>query len=458
MSFGNKILKYKDDILKDLNEILKIPSCAVNTEGENPFGEEAARALNWILNRAKEMGLDIINVDNYAGHAEYGEGEEIAGILTHVDVVPAGDGWSFEPFKLTEKDGKIFGRGVADDKGPAIVALYCLKVLKDENVKTKRKIRAIFGSGEEIGMDDMNRYFSEQPIPDLAFTPDSEYGICNREKGILQFTVFSKDLSDSFIKEFFSGNVINAVPDLAYAKVNCEETQYEKIKGLIDKKDDSYNLEATEEGVKISATGVASHAAWPEKGNNAAVKLIRFLKQSFTQIKFNNLFEFIDSMIGTEIYGESLGIATEDEHSGKLTLNVGKVRVNNNESSVQIDIRYPVTKNGEKIFEKICEEAKNYNLNVELLNHDKPLFVEEKSEIVTILKNSYKEILGKESNIYYTGGGTYARCLNDKGVAFGPVFEGEEARLHNCDENLDLDKFMLHAQICLEAAYNLCKD
>lgn len=458
MSFGSKILKYKDDILKDLNEILKIPSCAVNKGGENPFGEEAARALNWILNRAKEMGLDVLNVDNYAGHAEYGEGKELAGILTHVDVVPAGDGWSVEPFKLTEKDGKIFGRGVADDKGSAIIALYCLKVLRDENVKTKRRIRAIFGSGEEIGMDDMNKYFSEQPIPDLAFTPDSEYGICNREKGILQIEVTSKDVPDAFVKEFISGNVINAVPDLAYAKLNCDETQYEKIKCLIEKEDGIYNLETTNEGVKISVTGLASHAAWPEKGNNAAVKLIRFLKQNFNQIEFNNLFEFINSMIGIEIYGESLEIATEDQYSGKLTLNVGKVRVNNNENSVQIDIRYPVTKNGKEILEKICQKAKNYNLNVELLNHDKPLFVEENSEIVTILKKSYKEILSKECNVYYTGGGTYARCLNDKGVAFGPVFEGEEARLHNCDENLDLDKFMLHAQICLEAAYNLCKD
>ena len=177
MSFGEKILDYKEDILKDLDELLKIQSVSSKSQ------EDASEALKFILKRAEEMGLTTENVDDIAGHAEYGKGDEIAAVLSHVDVVPSGDGWSVEPFALTRKNGRLYGRGIADDKGPAIIALYCLKALKDSGVSFKRRLRTIFGASEEVGMADMDRYFSKQPLPNMGFTPDLEYGICNVEKG-----------------------------------------------------------------------------------------------------------------------------------------------------------------------------------------------------------------------------------------------------------------------------------
>ena len=153
MSFGEKILDYKEDILKDLDELLKIQSVSSKSQ------EDASEALKFILKRAEEMGLTTENVDDIAGHAEYGKGDEIAAVLSHVDVVPSGDGWSVEPFALTRKNGRLYGRGIADDKGPAIIALYCLKALKDSGVPFKRRLRTIFGASEEVGMADMDRYF-----------------------------------------------------------------------------------------------------------------------------------------------------------------------------------------------------------------------------------------------------------------------------------------------------------
>ena len=183
--FGRKILKYQDQIFRDLKTLVAIPSVADASAARRPFGERSAEALRWILNRARELGLDTVNVGDYAGHAEYGGGEAVAAVVTHVDVVPAGEGWTGDPYVLEKRGGRLYGRGTADDKGAAVVALYCLKALKDEKVKCVRKARAIFGAGEEIASDDLKQYFQREALPELAFTPDAEYGVCNREKGIL---------------------------------------------------------------------------------------------------------------------------------------------------------------------------------------------------------------------------------------------------------------------------------
>ena len=212
MSFGSKILDYREDILKDLAELITIPSVRSEAEEGMPFGKEPAKALNRILDMADHMGFVTKNIGNYAGHAEYGEGDEVAAVVAHVDIVPAGEGWDTDPFTLTRKGNLYFGRGAADDKGAAIVALYCLKVLKDEAIKPKRRLRVIFGAGEETGSNDLEMYLKSEQMPAMAFTPDSEYGICNREKGLLRLNILAKGNDSSVIRKFISGTVVNAVP------------------------------------------------------------------------------------------------------------------------------------------------------------------------------------------------------------------------------------------------------
>ena len=155
MLFGEKILDYWDDILKDLATVVAIPSVAKPQEGEHPFGDQCARALDTVVAMAEGYGLKAKNVGYHAAHAEYGEGEGNAVVMAHLDVVPAGEGWDTDPYTMVIDDNLAFGRGVSDNKGPAIVALHCLRALKDAGVKGNRKLRVIFGSAEEIGMDDM---------------------------------------------------------------------------------------------------------------------------------------------------------------------------------------------------------------------------------------------------------------------------------------------------------------
>ncbi len=457
MTMGNKILNYKEAILRDLERLVAVPSvCGPAKEGL-PFGEDSARALGLILRMAEEMGFKVRNVGNYAGHAEYGEGGETAAVLTHVDVVPAGGGWKTEPFCLTRKDNLYFGRGAADDKGAAIVALYCLKALKDEKITGKRRIRVIFGAGEEIGSNDMDRYFASEPMPAMAFTPDSDYGICNREKGILRLDIDSTKSSGT-VRSFSAGSVVNAVPELAEATLDCGEDRAAALRTAADscRTGGKFKIEKAQGGVKVTSFGKASHAMHPQDGINAAAQLIRLLSNVFPPEKLGGFFSFLDRYVGLETDGAALGVAQSDGPSGGLTLNLGLVRADPEKASAGFDIRYPVTKKGGDVFAVIRKKAEKAGLKAELRNDMGPLYIPESNPLIPMLRDSYKAVMGVPAELYATGGGTYARSIPGRAVAFGPFFPDEpDRRLHNSNESIDIGYFMKHAQICLEAMYRM---
>ncbi len=419
MSFGKNILTYQNDILHDIDELLQIRSVSANDK------KTASKALDWILKKAESMGFHTKNIHGIAGHVEFGQGPELAAVLAHVDVVPAGEGWSVEqPYALTEKNGRLYGRGIVDDKGPAVVALYCLKALKDHGIVPKRRIRLIFGAAEEIGMNDMETYFREEEMPDMAFTPDSEYGICHCEKGILQIEISSETNDSPVLKAFHAGTAINAVPFKAEALVG--ETP-------------------------VHAVGKAAHASTPQDGINAAAHLIHSIAADFGSDSLNNLCRFLHTAVGSETDGTSLGIACQDEASGTLTVNLGKVEIDARHSHAFLDIRYPVTADFTEILKTVGRKAAPYSLKVGVYNHEAPLSVEDDAPVIAVLQNAYKNITGQDAVLYSTGGGTYARTLKNNGVAFGPVFEGDESHIHDVDESIDKENFFTHAQICLEA-------
>ncbi len=455
MSFGQNILRYRESIIKDISELIKIKSYTAFDENSYEYSKESKEALKWMINKAQYMGFKTVNVEDIAGHAQYGTGNKISAVLTHVDVVPAGTGWNSDPFKLTKKNGKLFGRGIVDNKGSAVISLYCLKALKDLNIKGNNQVRSIFGAGEETGKSDMVKYFAQEPLPQIAFTPDSEYGICNREKGILHIKLSLKSYDGIILTNFNSGISINSVPDQAKALLNCTEQEDHQLQRLADAKKGMYKIEYTPDGIMVICSGKAAHAATPECGLNSASYLIRLLASNFGHKAIGSLCSFLDSAIGLEIYGSSMGIKRNDKYSGDLTVNLGKVNINSNKCIALIDVRYPVTDNGKEIFEIIKNNAKRSQISAELIGYQEPLFLKDDLPLITLLKNAYKNITGNEANLYCTGGGTYARSLNNRGVAFGPTFEGGISNIHDSNENVDEEKLMLHAQICLEAMYQM---
>lgn len=456
MGIEKNILRYQNDILSDLAKLVAIPSVCSEAEEGKPFGAESARALAEILRIADGMGFQTKNVGNYAGHAEYGEGGETAAVIAHVDVVPAGDGWETDPFRMTRKGNLVYGRGTADDKGAAVTALYCLKALKDAGVTGRRKLRVIFGGGEEIASNDLEMYFRSEPMPAMAFTPDSEYGICNREKGILRVALRAPGNPSAAVRSFTAGLVANAVPALAEAVVSAAGGAESRLRAAAKTVGGEFRIEAAGDVVNVASVGKASHAMQPQEGVNAASNLVALLGEALSPEEFGGFLGFLRSAIGTETDGASMGVKQSDEPSGPLTLNLGLVRLTEASAEAVLDLRYPVTGSGSDVFQTIRTRAERAGLTAALLLDNKPLYFPEDHPFIGLLQEAYRDVMGVPAEIYATGGGTYAREVPGRAVAFGPFFADEpDRRLHNSNENIDLDRFMEHAQICLAAMYRM---
>ena len=449
MKFGDNILKYRDEFFEDLGKLLSLES----VDGAKP--EECDRALEFILSRARDFGLEAERVTGQSGHVQLGSGGKLCGVLSHLDVVPAGNNWSVNPFALTEQNGRLYGRGIADDKGAALVNLYCLRALKDSGVEGKNTVRAIYGTSEETGMEDMEGYFKAQPLPDLAFTPDSEYGICYAEKGILHIEISTPCNEAKVLSQFHSGKAVNAVPDLAYVMLDSSSYDEQRLMRFADAGEGSFEFNYTIDGLMIISRGKAAHACEPEKGFNAAAALIDLITHAYDVEDIGALCLFIDYALNTETNGRSLGIKMSDAVSGSLTVNLGIVHIEGGTAKAEIDIRYPVTVNGDYVIRQFMTVAERSGINAKVTHHERPLYVEKDSELIRLLSEAYESVTGEKADIYSTGGGTYARKLGGRGVAFGPNFKGDEINMHNADESVDKENFIRHMQICLEAIYRL---
>lgn len=447
--FGDKILDYKEEFLKDLNTLTEFESIA----DEKP--EECRKALDFVLKRAKDFDLYGEAVTNKSAHIQLGSGGKLCGVLSHLDVVPAGNNWSVPPYALTQKDGRLYGRGVADDKGAALMVLYCLRALKENNVAGVNTLRAIYGTTEECGMEDMDGYFMKMPVPDISFTPDSEYGICYAEKGILQLKIRTIVNNATLLTQFHAGKAVNAVPDLAYAMLDSSSYDEQTLMRLADASDGNFEFNYTIDGLMIISRGKAAHACEPQKGYNAAAALVDLISNAYQTTEIGSICSFIDYAINKETNGRSLGIKMSDAVSGSLTVNLGSVHIEGDEAYATIDIRYPVTVKGDNVLKQFKKVARISDLSVDVLHHEKPLYVSKDSELVNVLSDAYESVMGEKPQLYSTGGGTYARKLGGKGVAFGPAFSDDDVRMHNADESINEENFFKHSQICLEAMYRM---
>ena len=449
MKFGNHILQYKEELLQDLNALMSLES--VNGVKD----DDCQKALEFMLKRARDFGLTGERITDNSAHITLGSGGKDCAVLAHLDVVPAGNNWTVNPFALTEREGRYLGRGIIDDKGAAMVALYCLRALKENGAEPCNRMRVIYGTAEETGMTDMDGYFKQQPLPDMAFTPDSDYGICRAEKGILHLEISTPTNEAKVLSQFHSGKAINAVPDIAYVMLDSSDYDEQTLMRLADAGEGSFEFNYTIDGLMIISRGRAAHACEPQKGQNAAMLLIDLITHAYDVEDVGALCSFIDYAINNETNGRSLGLKMSDSVSGDLTVNLGIVHIEDSSASARLDIRYPVTVNGEYVLRQFRTVAERSGLDVKVLNHVPPLYMEEDSDLIRLLSGAYEDVTGQPCELYSTGGGTYARKLGGRGVAFGPAFKGDPVNMHRADESVDAQNFWTHAQICLEAMYRL---
>jgi succinyl-diaminopimelate desuccinylase len=457
--------RYRDQIVSDLQELVRIPSVEGEAEPGKPFGAEPYRALELMLAKAESLGLATKNVDGYAGHAEHGSGEEIVGVLVHLDVVPAGDGWTKPPFDGLVEDGRLYGRGASDNKGPAVAALYCLRAVADVLPNPKRRIRVIFGTNEESGFGGVTHYFTKEPLPVYGFSPDARYPITNREKGIFDFT-FHKDRAGSpagVIRTIQGGDALNKVPGECRAILDASGLSSNGISRLQEKAADSVHARVSVERnghqVTVIAQGESAHGASPQSGVNAVAHLVDFLLRAQDVLADPLATELarLQQWMGFGTRGEGFGVGCSDEESGELTLNWAKLSVDDRNIEAGINVRYPVTRNGSEVLNVLRGRTKAAGYVAKVGNHLDPLFVPEDSGLIQVLKAVYESETGEEAELHSMGGGTYARSLKGNGVAFGAGFPGTDTRAHRPDEFIVLDQLLRHSRICARAMHDLAQ-
>ena len=416
-----------------------------------PFGAEARRALDTAMADCEKFGLKTEIFDGYVGHADLGEGStrDALAILAHLDVVPVGDGWARDPFGAQRIDGKIYGRGTSDDKGPAVAALYALRVVKEAGIPLRRKVRLILGCDEECGSADIAHYKKVTEMPRSGFSPDADYPVINIEKGG-SHVQFEGDLCDEGLQVLSMqvGERPNVIPGFASALVEGDEETAKKAEEAGKKLGFPVKATLGNGAVIIETTGVTGHAAFPSHGRNAIGQMLLVFKELGVQ---GALLEMADA-IGMTCNGENLGIAMRDDVSGELTGSLDIIRIENGHVEALMDVRYPVLFSAERMFELLRQRLKF--LTVSDAGTRPPHFVSDQTELVQELLEAYHEVTGGEKRTIAIGGGTYAQSL-EEGVAFGALFPGEEEMAHQANEYITEKSLFQNARIFARAIVRL---
>ena len=446
-----RLLQYREEMMETVCRWVAIPSVKGEAAPGAPFGAEARRALDTAMADCEKFGLKTQIFDGYAGHADLGEGptRDALAILAHLDVVPVGDGWSRDPFGGQRIDGKIYGRGTSDDKGPAVAALYAMRAVKEAGVPLTRKVRLILGCDEECGSSDMAYYKKVTEMPRSGFSPDADYPVINIEKGGSHVR-FTGDLAKEGLQVLSMqvGERTNVIPGFASALVEGDAALAKKAEEAGKKLGFPVKTTLGNGAVIIETTGLTGHAAFPTHGRNAIGQMLLIFKELGAQ---GALLELADS-VGMTCHGENLGIAMRDDVSGELTGSLDIIRIENGRLDAVMDVRYPVLFSPERMFQ-LLDQRLQY-LRAEDAGTRPPHFVSDKTELVQELLEAYHEVTGGEKRTIAIGGGTYAQSM-EEGVAFGALFPGETEMAHQADEFISEESLFQNARIFARAIVRL---
>ncbi len=483
---------HKHDMVEDIFTLCRINSEKMPYEEGMPYGRGAATALAAALSMAEKYGFAITNYDNYVGTADMNDKEKQLDILAHLDVVPAGEGWKeTEPFEPILKDGLLIGRGTADDKGPAVAALYAMRAVKELGIPLSKNVRLILGTDEECGSSDIEHYYGIEKEAPMTFSPDADFPVTNVEKGRLEahfHGTFEPSAALPRLVGVDTGIKANVVPGKAQATVEgFEMTVLEECAAKTEQETGvRFMFEASADGevssphvgsadgevspphfgsadgvdrsqVTITAIGEGAHAAFLEGGNNALTGLLTLFKYlPFAPCaQIDAVRGLVALMPHKDVTGIAMGIAMEDEISGPLTLAFSMLKVTDRELNGVFDSRCPVCGNKENVLYVVRDKMTSIGLTLENQDMKEPHHVDGDSHFVKTLLRVYEEYTGLEGKCQYTGGGTYVHDLKN-GVAFGATLPGTENRMHGADEFAVLEELVVSAKIFAQVIVDLC--
>ncbi len=419
-----------EGVVRDIAALVSHPSIADASKGVDgaPFGPEVRSALDCGLSIARRLGYEVSDDDGHIGIADIpGEREEHIATIAHVDVVPAGPGWGTDPFSMERREGWLLGRGVIDDKGPAVLSLYAGAFFLREGIAPRYTFRALLGCDEEVGMTDVKHYLAGHEQPLFLFTPDAEFPVCNAEKGCFGGTFKSAKIEDGIIRSWSGAEATNAIPSQSECIIAAPLSGLPAPQANADR----ITLEDTGEGcTRIFAQGIGGHASLPEGTINAIALVVGYLHEVMDAQ--SDLFDtaersYLDllSVVHDGTAGEGLGIAAESDAFGALTCNAGTIEVADGYILQTIDVRYPDSTTSDEMTMICGAHASRFGSEFIAGRAKEPFSVSADSPAVRALLNTYREVTGKPAEPFSMGGGTYARNFKSA-VSFGPEDNGLE--------------------------------
>ncbi|MFR5690075.1 MAG: Sapep family Mn(2+)-dependent dipeptidase [Lachnospiraceae bacterium] len=400
---------HREAMVEDIKRLVSIPSVSDPTEETKPFGKECRRAMDDALALAREHGFVTENHEYYVGcvSEKKVDPKNTIGFWNHLDVVPAGEGWERDPYEPFEKEGYLIGRGVGDNKGPAVGMIYLMQCMRELNIPLRHDFCLYLGTNEEKQMADMEYFASHYQAPALSVIADSGFPVCYGEKGILEGTFTSIESFSDKVQEVAGGQVSNMIPDRAWAIIKGTE---DEAKVLKDKAPEGITVSYEDEMMRVSAKGTSRHSAFPEGSTNAIFVLASFLKDVATEERDRRIFAFLaDACDG--YYGKTEGISYEDAVSGKTTCAGTVLKMKNKKAELTVNIRYSITADPDKMEAQLHHYASSFSAKWDTYQNSKPNYFPKEHPAVKVLTDYYNEATGLKTEAFVMGGGTYARKL-----------------------------------------------
>lgn len=455
---------HRTEFLADLARLVAVDSVKGKEEPGKPFGDGPACALELALCIAEKYGLYTENWENYLGIVQLAPGSaRRLDILAHLDVVPAcAETWTVTaPFTMKEVDGRVYGRGVMDDKGPALAAIYALRAIKELGLTCRHPVRVFLGCDEESGASELRYYFNRTQAADMTLSPDAGWPVINLEKGIMTGTIGMQTVAGEkqmYVLSVRGGKAANAVPGECEIRISgfCREELETKLAQAAKGTGAAFQLlGGTEEEFTVHISGVPAHAAMPEKGNNAVTAaLVLLAGLPLPEGEEKRLWTNLAALFPHgDFHGEALGVDVDNPLTGPLSLSLNMIRWGKDGLWAVFDSRLPIGFGPEQIaqLERRIQDCGFTFKHSEAMPH----YVPEDSPFIQSLLAAYEEFTDQKGFCCAIGGLTYCHNI-ENAVAFGMENGETDNHLHGNDEFADVAELLRGGKIYTSAILRLC--
>ncbi|NWD69722.1 dipeptidase [Pseudomonas gingeri] len=471
-------VKYGSAATETLRELVAIPTYHVDgvAQHENP---EFIKIADKLKGLAQAFNLNFRNIDNRVYEISLdGSGDEVVGIHAHADVVPVTpenwvlqDGTRLDPFKVTLIGDRMYGRGTEDDKNGIVVALYAMKIIKEEKLPLARHFKLLVDTTEETSGDAIPYYFEHNPVPHYNLALDGGYPVVIAEKGygtvMANFARRKAEGQGAEITSMTGGMATNQIPSTSVATLLTDQpaelaaslqqagSEYAKRNG------GNFDITAKVDGkdVKLTVTGVSAHSSEPESGVNPVARMLDFINSldGKVALKHNHITDaarYAADNWGLDYLGGKLGVGFSDAFMGPLTTSLTYVGMNEKAFKLAVNLRVPKGKSPEVLKREIADKLSAWSQKTHIApafdySIAEPMYRNPEGEWTKALLAVASENLGMEHKFGTSAGATSVHELPN-GVQFGLARPEVKYTGHTDNEFKTVDQFLLDLQIVTE--------